>query len=230
MGFLHPGFSEEMIECLKGRVRTSMGIPGPLAVSHDLEGMVTEAVDTFNQVSRSRAIYTTMPVISRTSSEILTRTGSISSPRFARLASRSTGDLSIVFMVATLGEHASSLAQEQKTLLSSLVYDTMLSEAVELAADTIEDALHREMRMHGLEMTSRFSPGYCDWPLDGQRVIFKSVDAATIGVELNEYCVMVPEKSLSCIFLAGSTIPCPTPCSFCSKENCPWRRELFSES
>lgn len=49
--------------------------------------------------------------------------------------------------------------------------------------------------------TSRFSPGYGDWPLSFQEDIFRALDCPRkIGVSLNESLLMSPSKSVTAIF------------------------------
>ena len=44
-------------------------------------------------------------------------------------------------------------------------------------------------------MARKLSVGYGDWPLEEQREIFGILDPKTnIGVELNDACLMIPEK------------------------------------
>ncbi|HDP25441.1 MAG TPA: hypothetical protein ENN34_08345 [Deltaproteobacteria bacterium] len=228
MTILDLELDEDMLLHVESRVRPSLWTPGDHARASQVKGLIKEAVDKIGEISRIRAVHTIMPVEFLNGREIHTRAGSIMSRRFARLASGSTGELFVVFLIATLGQRASSLAEDQETLLSRLVFDCVLSETIEIVVQRLEEALHRDMAVCSREMTSRFSPGYCDWPLEGQRVVFSALDASSIDVELNDYCVMVPAKSISCVFLAASSVPSATPCTFCPLEDCAWRRDTHT--
>ena len=106
-----------------------------------------------------------------------------------------------------------------------MVSDAAASEITEIAADKIDElAWQAEALKKGLEYTWRFSPGYCDWKLTGQEVIFNAVDVGPIGVSLTPSYVMKPEKSISAIALAAESIPFKAPCTFCTRKDCPWRR------
>lgn len=76
---------------------------------------------------------------------------------------------------------------------------------------------HREPDM-------RVSPGYCDWALEGQGVIFEALDARPIGITLSSSFVMTPLKSLSSVAVVARRVPVLASCAFCGKENCEWRR------
>ena len=46
----------------------------------------------------------------------------------------------------------------------------------------------------------RFSPGYGDWPLEEQKILFSVLDCAhTIGLTLTESCMMAPIKSVTAV-------------------------------
>ena len=73
----------------------------------------------------------------------------------------------------------------------------------------------------------RFSPGYCDWNVNQQEMIFKILNDDTAGVSLTDDCLMIPGKSVSGIIGigdAGSHVEDYNPCVTCIKEECPGRR------
>jgi cobalamin-dependent methionine synthase I len=88
----------------------------------------------------------------------------------------------------------------------------------------------RDLAKSGQGVTLRFSPGYCDWPLDEQRPLFELfTDHAALEVELSRSCLMSPRKSVSGLFgILPAGIPGAhpgyNPCSKCSKHNCIARR------
>jgi hypothetical protein len=55
-------------------------------------------------------------------------------------------------------------------------------------------------------------------------VIFKALDAGLIDVHLTPQFVIVPSKSISAIAVAAEEVPISSPCVFCAKEDCSWRR------
>jgi 5-methyltetrahydrofolate--homocysteine methyltransferase len=52
----------------------------------------------------------------------------------------------------------------------------------------------------------RFSPGYGDWPLEEQKILFPVLDCAhTIGLTLTESCMMAPVKSVTAVIAITET-------------------------
>jgi hypothetical protein len=88
---------------------------------------------------------------------------------------------------------------------NAFILDCLGSSAAEGAAN----ALHRNIqRRFGLRMR-RYSPGYNDWDVSEQRVLFEFLgreNAGQIGVELTPDFMMTPRKSVSGIILPRSRI------------------------
>ena len=52
----------------------------------------------------------------------------------------------------------------------------------------------------GKQLKWRFSPGYGDWPLEEQKILFSVLDCAhSIGLTLTESCMMAPIKSVTAV-------------------------------
>ncbi|MFC1995291.1 vitamin B12 dependent-methionine synthase activation domain-containing protein [Chloroflexota bacterium] len=76
-------------------------------------------------------------------------------------------------------------------------------------------------------MSRRFSPGYCDWELSQQKMVFRAMNGDFAGIRLTEECLMVPQKSISGIMGLGtcdSNIENYNPCVTCKERDCPGRR------
>jgi hypothetical protein len=104
--------------------------------------------------------------------------------------------------------------------------DAAASVAAESTAQYIQDYLEASLG-EDENTTLRYSPGYCDWPLEEQEKIFRIIPHKTIGVDLSENHFMLPSKSIS-----GVIGICPSDrsessgntCLSCSKRDCPHRR------
>lgn len=134
----------------------------------------------------------------------------------------------VVLFVATLG---SELDDHIHSLMDANHYvDAYIMDAIGSAgAEGLVNAFHEEMEEHFQEhergVTLRFSPGYCDWSLKDQEVIFEEVET---DVELNDSYLMSPTKSVSGLF-GVTEEPCESiteynPCLICSKLSCQMRR------
>ncbi len=133
----------------------------------------------------------------------------------------------IVFAV-TLGEAVDeriASAQEENGSYG-YVLDEVASRTVEYAAEqtraTLEEALP-----DGKTLTERYSPGYCDWPIQEQEKVFQLLPDNPAGIDLTESCLMSPRKSISGFMGIG---PCGlvdrygNACLYCSRTTCPHRR------
>jgi len=108
------------------------------------------------------------------------------------------------------------------------VLDAVGSVAAEATADAINAKICHWATAQGLVATPRFSPGYGDWSLEEQRVIFRLLPAGQIGMSLNPSCMMIPRKSVSFAvsFTKEASAGRPkNPCQRCGLENCPFRRK-----
>src|SRR5437867_2759891 len=69
--------------------------------------------------------------------------------------------------------------------------------AVEEALRAFRGHLRALVHGPGVRLSPRLGPGYLDWPLAEQALLFRLFDGETLPVALNEYCVMSPGKSIS---------------------------------
>jgi len=89
--------------------------------------------------------------------------------------------------------------------------------------------IRKDYRPNNFTQVSKFSPGSTShWDMSQQRVLFdilgpKKVEEA-IGVRLNEYCVMIPRKSVSGVM--GDTEEQFQECQICERR-CEFRRAPF---
>lgn len=122
----------------------------------------------------------------------------ISSYDFAK---QMTGALQSVLYVVTIGE------TYQKNLSTRELFflDCWGTAYVDALACKVEERIHSILAGIGLGISGRYSPGYGDMRLEEQRVIFSLLDAAGIGVDLLDSCIMKPQKSMSGIIAVSST-------------------------
>jgi len=112
-------------------------------------------------------------------------------------------------------------------MLRGTILDAVGSEAAERTACYLQDRIREFAQLNGTDITLRFSPGYCDWDITQQRVVFEAMNSAPLGVTLTEECLMVPRKSVSGIIGLGRSEKRQvrfSPCRLCTKTDCPSRR------
>lgn len=79
----------------------------------------------------------------------------------------------------------------------------------------------------GKQLKWRFSPGYGDWPLEEQRILFPVLDCAhSIGLTLTESCMMAPVKSVTAVMaITEAAAQANNKCLNCSKTDCEFRQK-----
>lgn len=131
----------------------------------------------------------------------------------------------------TLGLEVDSLIKRY-----SLTEIAMLPVAQAVAAAYIEfyaDQSQKELEAYGAErglyLRPRYSPGYGDFPLEYQRILFDILEVPKkIGVSLTESLLMVPFKSITAVIgLSADPSLCHiNKCMTCTAVHCPFRKEM----
>jgi len=124
-------------------------------------------------------------------------------------------------------EKLSASMAEYGWVLKASVLDAVASVMAEKLADEEHSRIAAKALTQGLAVSRRFSPGYCDWHVSQQKMVFKALGQHTAGVKLTPSNLMIPRKSMSGIIglgpfgLADKYAPCLT----CERnQECPWRR------
>ena len=123
------------------------------------------------------------------------------------LPSHVKGSTRICAFLVTIGkgiEDAASSHMISDNHLLGYLLDRIGSFAVEYLAENIESRLRCSLASNNLSVSSRFSPGYRDWPIEEQFKLAKIVDFTKAGVILTENCMMIPRKSISAVVGIGS--------------------------
>ncbi|MEG8945936.1 vitamin B12 dependent-methionine synthase activation domain-containing protein [Rosettibacter firmus] len=116
------------------------------------------------------------------------------------------------------------LNEKGETLLSYLV-DITASEATEKIADVLHDYIKSKMKNFGLNVTNRYSPGYCNWDVSEQQKLFSLLPRNFCGVKLTESSLMIPVKSISGIIGIGKKAKWKNYlCDKCGISDCTYRK------
>ena len=109
----------------------------------------------------------------------------------------------VLLMGATAGGEVTEAIRIDSTgdrLTRGVVLDAAASEMVDAALDWImgyfRQALRRESKVL---MSKRYSAGYGDFLLSNQKMLFRLLQLDAIGVEITDYCILVPEKSVTAV-------------------------------
>ena len=135
---------------------------------------------------------------------------------------------SVALFVCTAGEvftewtHA---LNAEGDFLEAYVVDAIGSLTVERAMDRIQHELERDAASHGLHITNRYSPGYCNWPLADQRALFGAIGEHGTEVTLSPTCLMSPIKSVSGLIGVGRGVRRREyGCAVCNNAACIYRK------
>jgi hypothetical protein len=102
--------------------------------------------------------------------------------------------------------------------------DTVASVTEEQTTDVLHDHIGKQMQMQGLKITNRYSPGYCDWSVSEQHLLFSLFPDNFCGISLTESALMVPIKSVSGIIGVGKTVQrVDYTCASCGMKDCTYR-------
>lgn len=133
----------------------------------------------------------------------------------------------IALFLCTAGKRFTELShayQQDGDFLEAFVVESIGSATVENAMDKVQLYLEKEMMDQGKKITNRYSPGYCEWPLSGQRDLFAYIGDHPTGITINESCLMQPIKSVSGIIGIGDEVRKRSyGCDICNSTSCAYR-------
>lgn len=139
------------------------------------------------------------------------------------LAHHLKGCREVLLLGATLGSRVDVAIHR---LVLGSVAEGAAAQAV--AASLIEsycDEVQAGLDTGDLVQRPRFSPGYGDWQLAEQRLLFSVLDCAKrIGLTLTDGLMMAPSKSVTAVIGLSHDAACVrNKCMTCSNINCPYR-------
>lgn len=139
------------------------------------------------------------------------------------LAAHLKGCEEVILLAATLGTRVDAVIRR---LAVGSVAEGAAAQAV--AASLIEsycDDIQSKVDTGNLKQRPRFSPGYGDWPLEEQKLLFPILDCAKrIGLTLTDGMMMAPSKSVTAIIGLSEDVACVwNKCMTCWNVNCPYR-------
>ncbi len=113
-------------------------------------------------------------------------------------------------------------------LTRSIVFDACAASAVEALCDEVQERIRSEAAGLGLNITTRFSPGYGDLSIGIQREIVRTLKTyEKFGLGVNESSLMIPRKSVTAV-IGLQNGDCGTrehKCISCEDKNCIYRRD-----
>lgn len=141
-----------------------------------------------------------------------------------------------VIYLATIGsalDEEMSRLMEKGEMSEATILDAVGTEAVAQTLYKFRDVIKGIAQVNHSQATVQYAPGYCDWDVTQQRVLFQAIDSDSVGVQLTESCFMIPHKSVSGIIGIGKLEttkppPCLVVCNkraFCTHKRVGWDPE-----
>ncbi|MDR1097252.1 MAG: hypothetical protein LBL57_03880 [Tannerella sp.] len=134
----------------------------------------------------------------------------------------------LAVFICTAGEGFSRFSgkyNREGDYLKGYITDTFGSIIAEKAAGYIQESLEAGMREQGLQITNRYSPGYCNWQLTDQKQLFDLLPQNQCGISLSESCLMHPIKSVSGMIGIGKNVRKNSyACDICNSATCVYRK------
>lgn len=132
-----------------------------------------------------------------------------------------------ILFVCTIGPELETWSRQMLREGDSVeghIIDTVASAAVENATDVLHDYIGERMLEQGLQITNRYSPGYCNWSVSEQHLLFSFLPQRFCGITLTDSALMVPMKSVSGIIGAGVGVKYVEYfCDTCGMKDCTYR-------
>lgn len=131
---------------------------------------------------------------------------------------------SLAFFICTAGKEITEKSKEfseNDDPITGYILDVIGSIAADKTAELIQKELEIRCRQNGLSISDRFSPGYCEWSVSEQKLLFDLFPPKTFGIELTESSLMNPVKSVSGIIGIGKSLSQKGyQCQWCNDKDC----------
>ena len=129
-----------------------------------------------------------------------------------------------LFVVTTgieFDEYKKDLRKQNKQL-EEFVADAIGS----VIAESCVDYIHKYLQGNDLKTTLGYSPGYCGWRLEEQKLLLSLLPTSKSNISLSESSLMTPMKSVSGILGVGKNVRRKGySCGICTLDNCYKRKQ-----
>jgi hypothetical protein len=163
----------------------------------EVERLIFNAENTLNIT----AAYRIMGISQIEAPRVILEDGTIlSGHRLSELLKNSPQAL---IMGATGGNKIMELIERlqiEGKMSEAVVIDAAASEITDSALGFVMTIVEQYLRPKGRFLTKmRFSPGYGDFDITQQKIFYRLLDGESLGIKMNEACLLIPEKSVFAI-------------------------------
>ena len=203
-------------------------------VPDDLSALIDDCMEQCMSAARPRQVSRRFDLAAEADGLELAGTGLVLPGR--DISDHLTGCSACLLMAATLGVDMDNLIKryESVDLTRSLILDACAASLIESVCDEAEAALRRQAEGEGKGLTSRYSPGYGDLPLDIQPRFTAVLDTVRrIGLCCSRTYILLPRKSVTAVMgitgrpSIGPAVRqgCGRNCAECKLTDCYYRKE-----
>lgn len=143
----------------------------------------------------------------------------------ADLARHLKGCSEVLLLAATLGSKVDVAIR--RTALESVAEGAAAQAVGAALIESYCDSVQSKADTGALAQRPRFSPGYGDWSLEEQKLLFSVLNCSkNIGLSLTDGMMMAPSKSVTAVIGLSEDVACVwNKCMTCGNKNCPYREE-----
>ncbi len=193
----------------------------------EVVALLDEALALGRTLMAPRAVIRWMPVRDEDTDRLVLDDVTLSIPGIRQSWGTVTHVIAAVVTIGDALERRVAELWEARELPLAAMLDSVGSGAVESLAEHVNDLLCQQGIARGLNVTNRISPGYGEWDVAEQPLMFRLVPGAPVGVRLNEACFMTPEKTITLLIGAGPEARVDhyfAQCARCWMAGCAYRR------
>jgi len=191
--------------------------------------IINEIFAHLSEKCRIRAGYVICPADFNLTSNRKSKVGNIHFNMGKIVTSQLKNAVQMAVFACTIGpdmENWSRHSMEQDNPAESYLIDRTASVLTEKAVDYLHEYIGGEMAKQNLLITNRYSPGYCDWPVSDQHLLFSLFPHNFCGIRLNASALMHPIKSVSGVIGIGPDVEFKEyMCNRCRIKECTYRRK-----
>jgi len=209
-------------------VISQVGYPSSRELGDDIREEIERAADQCLAMVDPAYLYKMTPFLRLEKGLLVGRDVEIRSVKLAHLTKRLREPEVICCLVVTTGQALEEAMEEaqKESLFHGYLLDAAGSVVTERLTDQLDQHVSGLLGEEGYQTTGRFSPGYCDWDVgQGQEELFRFLQPESVGVQRTSAGMMIPQKSISAVVIGAREVSLRYPCPFCSRGDCPHRRE-----
>ncbi|TJX13072.1 methionine synthase [Tissierella creatinini] len=168
------------------------------SLDEEMDKLIDSCMEEIMEISQYKYIYSIFDVIDTGS--FLSLSNSTIELRGKAIREHLKSSKYVGVMAVTLGVEVENKIKYygKVNLTRGVILDSCAAALVEVLCDYVEDKIKDLALGQGLNITSRFSPGYGDLPITTQSQILNSLNASRlIGLNVSESSILLPRKSVT---------------------------------